>query len=77
MRNFSFCGRHEHEPTTFFVFLNFDTVLNSTPEQIPNIWRIEQHGINVIKFEAARRQFSSDLFVTVAVDQGHPTGTFE
>ena len=67
MPNISFCGRHEHEPTTFSPELWY-SLLNSTPEQIANIWRIEQDGINVIKFQAARRQFSSDVFVAVAAD---------
>ena len=32
-----------------------------------SIWRIEQDGISVIKFEAAQLHFSSDIFVAVAI----------
>ena len=50
------------------LFLNFDTVLkNSTPKTIANIWRIKRDGISVIKFEAVRIHFLSDVFVAVAV----------
>ena len=36
-------------------------------KKIANIWRIKRDVISAIKFEAARIQFLSDVFVTVAV----------
>ena len=52
-----------------FLFLKFKTVLqNSTPETLVIICRIEQDGINAIKFEAARILFLSNIiFVAVFV----------
>ena len=35
--------------------------------KIANIWRIKRDGISVIKFEATRIHFLSDVFVAVAV----------
>ena len=58
----------EHETKTFFLFLNFDTVLkNLIPEKFAKIWRVERDGINVIKFEGAQIHFLTDVFVAVVV----------
>ena len=62
MPNLTFCEGREHK-TTFFFFLNFDTVFkSSTPER-----RIRRDRISAIKFEAVRLHFLSAVFVTVAV----------
>ena len=53
--NFTFCGGREHKDDDFlFLFLNFDSLENSTPEKFSSIWRTEQDGISAIKLEAAR-----------------------
>ena len=63
MPNLTFCEGREHKTTTFFFFLNFDTVFkSSTPER-----RIRRDRISAIKFEAVRLHFLSAVFVTVAV----------
>lgn len=36
-------------------------------EKFANFWGIEQDGICVIKFEAAKKHFLTDVFVAVAV----------
>ena len=36
-------------------------------QKIANIWRIKREGISVIKFEAARLHFLSNVFVAVAI----------
>ena len=59
-----FCKESEHKVTIFFFFLNFDTVFeNPSLENFANIFRIEQDGISLIKFETAHIHFISDIFV--------------
>ena len=61
--------------TVLYPFLNFDTVsYNSTPEKNTNIWRTERVGIGAIKFEAARIQFVSDVFVAVPIVSARKNG---
>ena len=56
--NFKFCGGRKRKKTTFFFFLNFDTVFkNSTPEKFANIRQIERDELSAIKFDPARIQF--------------------
>ena len=43
--SFTFNGGRERKTTIFFFFfLNFDTVVESTPEEFPNIRQIESNG---------------------------------
>ena len=40
---------------------------NSTANKFANIWRIKWVGISVMKFEVARINFLSDVFVAIVV----------
>ena len=68
--NFTFSRGREHMTATFFFFswtLTWQPLRTNSKKKIARIWRIKRDGIIVIKSEAARIHFLSDVFVSVAV----------
>ena len=63
--NFTFFGGLEHKAaTSFFVsWTSKKCLIIELQKKFANIWRVERDGISVIKFEAARIHFPSDVFV--------------